>query len=74
MTLSKCSDRYVVHELLTETDTKTACSPEELHYNEAVGQDIVCDQDGFWRAFTKDRGFFGDIIADAGPIQHRGTS
>jgi ribonuclease Z len=71
MTSTRTSDHYVVHELLTPVDLKTPCEPLEImHSSEHVGRDIQCDEDGFWRTFTKSE--MGDVVVDAGPIEHRG--
>ncbi|KAK0197346.1 beta-lactamase-like protein [Armillaria mellea] len=70
MTLSRSSDKYVVHELLTPEDTVTPCTTEDLHSNEAPGRDVV-SEDGFWPEITKGPGFYGDVYVDAGPIAHR---
>ncbi|SJL00153.1 uncharacterized protein ARMOST_03465 [Armillaria ostoyae] len=70
MTLSRSSDKYVVHELLTPEDTVTPCATEDLHSSEAPGRDIV-SEDGFWPEITKGPGFYGDVCVDAGPIAHR---
>ncbi len=72
MTLSRSSDKYVVHELLTPEDTVTLCTTEDLHSSEAPGRDIV-SEDGFWPEITKGPGFYGDVCVDAGPIAHRGA-
>lgn len=71
MTFSRTADRYAVHELLTSEDALTPCTPSEiLHSSENVGQDILCDEHGFWKEFTGS--IRGDILVDAGPIEHRG--
>jgi ribonuclease Z len=72
MTLSRCSDRFVVHELLTPEDAVTNCTPDSLHFNEAPGRDIICSEDGLWREVLRESSAFGDIVVDAGPIMHRG--
>jgi ribonuclease Z len=75
MTLTRTSDTYIVHELLTQDDELTPCDPPELmHSSEVSGKDIRCSpEDGFWRAFTRGSGVFGNVVVDAGPISHRGT-
>lgn len=73
MTLTKTADPYVVHELLKPGDPTTPCHPAEvLHSSEHAGQDIYCDDDGFWRSITQSPGAFGPVYMDAGPILHRG--
>lgn len=73
MTLSNTSDKYVVHELLNAEDEVTPCDPSDvLHSSELPGRDILCSEDGFWKAFTHASGVFGDVFMDAGPISHRG--
>ncbi|KAG0705215.1 beta-lactamase-like protein [Suillus ampliporus] len=71
MTLTHTGERYVVHELLTSTDTPTSCDPAVLHQSECPGQDFLCDDDGFWRGVTSGTGYWGDVVVDAGPILHR---
>lgn len=50
------------------------CIGEELPVNEAVGEDIRCDEDGVWRGVVKEgngkngRGW----AVSAGPLEHRG--
>ncbi|KAJ3742062.1 beta-lactamase-like protein [Lentinula detonsa] len=72
MTLSRMSDKYVVHELLAPTDQVTSCEPEVMHANEVAGEDIFCStEDGLWRGVTQGQGIFGPVVVDAGPIVHR---
>ncbi|RDB24166.1 Ribonuclease Z [Hypsizygus marmoreus] len=82
MTLTRTSDTYVVHELVTVEDTRTPCfvaddatnnvlDVEVMHCNETPGLDILCSPDGFWEGLTRARGAFGDVFVDAGPISHR---
>jgi ribonuclease Z len=71
MTFSRTADRYAVHELLTPEDPVTPCEPPEiLHSSENVGEDILCDEHGFWKEFTGS--IRADVLVDAGPIEHRG--
>jgi ribonuclease Z len=71
MTFSRTADRYAVHELLTPEDIATPCDPPEiLHSSENVGEDILCDERGFWREFAAS--VRTDVVVDAGPIKHRG--
>ena len=83
MTLTRTSETYAVHELLTAHDSLTPCLPASqtgdnvrdqdlMHANETVGTDILCTHDSFWKAFTKSQATFGDVVVDAGPISHRG--
>jgi ribonuclease Z len=77
MTESKTNDRYVVHELLKKNESPSApCTPEALHPSEDSGMDVCCDEDGFWKEFTRVEGRHGrqTIVVDAGPIAHRGGS
>ncbi|TFK72562.1 hypothetical protein BDN72DRAFT_836127 [Pluteus cervinus] len=71
MTFSRCSENYVVHELLAPTDSPTSCELGVLHINELPGQDIFCSEDGFWRNITNSSGYYGPVSVDAGPIAHR---
>lgn len=71
MTLTHTGERYVVHELLTPSDTPTSCDPAVLHPSECPGQNFLCDSDGFWKGVTSGTGYWGEVIVDAGPILHR---
>ncbi|KAF8163012.1 beta-lactamase-like protein [Crassisporium funariophilum] len=85
MTLTGTADKYVVHELLTETDSVTPCDdatdvpnalsislPNVMHSSETVGLDIrASPEDGLWRAVTQGTGRMSEIVVDAGPIHHR---
>jgi ribonuclease Z len=85
MTLTRTSDNYVVHELLTAEDTATPCDPSPinsassiaepnmLHCNEVAGHDIRASPDGLWRAIAQGNGKISKIVVDAGPIHHRGN-
>jgi ribonuclease Z len=84
MTLTKTSDNYAVHELLTPEDVATPCDsspinsvssiaePNTLHCNEIAGLDIRASPDGLWRAISQGNGKISEIAVDAGPIHHRG--
>ena len=72
MTFTKTADTYAVHELLTPQCPRTPCDATFLHSSECLGLDFVCDEQGFWKAFTGARWRLGDIEVDAGPISHRG--
>jgi ribonuclease Z len=72
MTLTHTGERYVVHELLTPSDTPTSCNPAVLHPSECPGQNFLCDDDGFWKGVTSGTGYYGEVVVDAGPILHRG--
>lgn len=85
MTLTRTSDTYIVHELVTTKDILTPCFPADnvvenvreqdfMHGSEMAGLDIGCTPDGFWKGVLKSRGAFGEVIVDAGPISHRGQS
>ncbi|KAJ3770998.1 beta-lactamase-like protein [Lentinula raphanica] len=72
MTLTRMADKYVVHELLTPTDPVTSCESDDMHVNEAAGENIVCStEDGLWRNVTQGKGILGPVVVDAGPIVHR---
>lgn len=89
MTLTRTSDKYVVHELLRSQDQVTPCVPRPsadpitalhtsepniLHPSELVGLDICPSPDGFWREITQANGVLSPIVVDAGSILHRGAS
>jgi ribonuclease Z len=86
MTLTRTSDKYVVHELLTAEDTITPCDlpsssststisePNVLHSSEVAGLNIMPSPDGLWRAVTYGKGTMSDIVVDVGPVRHRGMS
>lgn len=84
MTFTNTADNYTVHELLSENDPVTPCDHADplhavsrfaiaeqniLHVNEVEGKDIRASADGSWKNITGD---LGDIIVNAGPIEHRG--
>ncbi|KAF5376535.1 hypothetical protein D9757_008283 [Collybiopsis confluens] len=72
MTFTKTADKYVVHELLTPTDGVTSCEPLVMHGSEIPGQDILCSSsNGLWKDVTQQKGVFGTLAVDAGPILHR---
>lgn len=69
------SGAYAVHELLHgDTRPSVGCAEDDLHPNEAVGQDIPVDKDGVWRSvLAEGNGKNGKGWAvRAGPIEHRG--
>lgn len=66
-----------MHELLEPGDKPSVdCVGEELPVNEAVGEDIMCVEDGVWRDILRQgngksgRGWG----VSAGPLEHRGES
>lgn len=84
MTFTNTADNYTVHELLSENDPVTPCDHADplhavsrfaiaeqniLHVNEVEGKDIRASADGSWKNITGD---LGDIVVNAGPIEHRG--
>lgn len=89
MTLTRSSDKYIVHELLTSEDSITPCDPPPaeagtassfyisetnvIHPSELVGSDIRASPDGFWRSIATGYGVSSPIVVDAGPILHRGA-
>lgn len=89
MTLTRTSDKYVVHELLTTGDIITPCDlptsvslsnstisePNVMHSSEVAGLDIRSSpDDGSWHAVAYGKGIMSEIVADVGPVLHRGTS
>lgn len=85
MTLTRTSEKYVVHELLTAEDIITPCdlpssnaTTSELnvmHSSEVAGLDITpSPEDGLWRAVTYGKGTMSEIVVDVGPVLHRGMS
>lgn len=74
-TYTRTADSYAVHELLRPGEDVTPCEPPDVrHGSEAVGRDILCDDDGFWRSFAEGSSGRGRICVHAGSIVHRGTS
>src|SRR6266404_123697 len=71
LTSTKTADRYAVHELLTRVDARTPCDISLLHDSEEPGQDMLCDEAGFWRDFVEGRSTRGSVIVCAGPLVHR---
>ncbi|KAG9318379.1 beta-lactamase-like protein [Chiua virens] len=71
MTLTKTAGTYAVHELLTPQCPRTPCDAASLHSSECPGEDLLCDEQGFWQAFTAAHGHLGDVVVDAGHISHR---
>jgi hypothetical protein len=89
MTLTRTSDKYVVHELLTAEHAITPCDlpnsvswsnstisePTVMHSSEVAGLNIrPSPEDGLWRAVTYGKGTMSEIIVDVGPVLHRGMS
>jgi ribonuclease Z len=77
MTLTRTSDRYVVHELLAPDDEATPCDPPEvMHSSENAGRDIRADANGFWKdiATTTTSRLRSKVVVDAGRIDHRGET
>jgi len=89
MTLTRTSDKYVVHELLTAEDIITPCDlptsvslsnsnisePTVMHSSEVAGLDIrPSPEDGLWRAVAYGKGTMSEIVVDVGPVHHRGRS
>jgi hypothetical protein len=73
LTRTRTADRYAVHELLAPADQRTPCNDDVLHESEEPGQDVPCDEDGFWRNFTEGRSARGAVYMCAGPLVHRGS-
>jgi len=83
------NDKYVVHELLSATDTITPCEAPSadatpantifqqnvMHPNEVAGQNhMASSEDGLWRSISLVTLLDEpSIVVDAGPIHHRGT-
>jgi ribonuclease Z len=87
MTFTNTADNYTVHELLSENDPVTPCDHADpvhpvsrfaiaeqniLHLNEVAGKNIRTSVDGSWKNITRGSGVLGDIVVNAGPIEHRG--
>ena len=69
------SGAYAVHELLhADTPPSVGCDEADLHPNEAVGMDILADDDQVWRSIlVEGNGKSGRGWAvQGGPIEHRG--
>lgn len=66
---------YAVHELVpTGAKTGIGCSAAELHINEAVGRDILANEEGVWEMIVDEhptKGSKGWMVS-AGPLVHRG--
>ncbi|KAF8803569.1 hypothetical protein BYT27DRAFT_7195411 [Phlegmacium glaucopus] len=86
MTLTRTSDKYVVHELLNAEDAITPCElptsislsnstisePTVMHSSEVAGLDIrPSPEDGLWRAVAYGKGTMSEIVVDVGPVLHR---
>ena len=98
LTHTHSQERYAVHELLTANEAPScpgdisthseigASEEDRLLENEALGKDIRCDSQGYWRGIVvKTTGAYGHggegssderigtgrIVVDAGPIDHR---
>ena len=89
MTLTRTSDKYVVHELLTAEHAITPCDlpnsvsssnstisePTVMHSSEVAGLNIrPSPEDGLRCAVTYGKGTMSEIIVDVGPVLHRGMS
>lgn len=87
LTHSHTATRYAVHELLAPGETQSVLAGAGTRTedgdgddipleNEALGQDVLCGPDGFWRGIASDAvagglKSGGRVVVDAGPIQHR---
>ncbi|EED82925.1 predicted protein [Postia placenta Mad-698-R] len=87
LTHSHTATRYAVHELLAPGETPSVLAGAGTRTedgdgddipleNEALGQDVLCGPDGFWRGIASDAvagglKSGGRVVVDAGPIQHR---
>ncbi|KAG8925066.1 hypothetical protein FRC02_009948 [Tulasnella sp. 418] len=69
ITQARLNGKYVVHELLTSSDSPYPCDSHLLHPNENPGRDIFASEDGTWPNFENAEG----LKIDAGPILHRIT-
>ncbi|KAH8111177.1 beta-lactamase-like protein [Phellopilus nigrolimitatus] len=67
MTRTELTERYVVHELLTPTDTPTSCDLLDMHHGESTGRNILSNSTGQWVDFAVAR----NIGIDAAPLNHR---
>lgn len=66
---------YAVHELIPLGDSPgVACGENDLHINEAVGQDVYANDDGVWPLIVDERPTKGGKgwMVSAGPLVHRG--
>jgi ribonuclease Z len=76
LTHTRSADQYCVHELLLsgEEPSTPGDATEHFHPSEEAGQDIHCDERGFWRRIVEQNlhGGKGCVVVDAGPIVHRG--
>ncbi|KAF9036768.1 beta-lactamase-like protein [Panaeolus papilionaceus] len=85
-TATRTAHKYVVHELLTSTDSITPCiptpegaypsalatQPDVMHPSECVGRDMRASEDGLWRSVIEAMGCAkSKVVVDAGPILHR---
>lgn len=66
---------YAVHELVPHgSDKGIGCSEAELHVNEAVGRDVLANEEGVWEMIVDERPTKGGKgwMVSAGPLVHRG--
>ncbi|PPR01219.1 hypothetical protein CVT24_006046, partial [Panaeolus cyanescens] len=86
LTATRTAHKYVVHELLTISDSMTPClptpdgaypsalatQPDIMHPSECVGRDIRASENGLWIGITEAMGCAkAKVVVDAGPILHR---
>ncbi|GMK53605.1 hypothetical protein CspeluHIS016_0101910 [Cutaneotrichosporon spelunceum] len=65
---------YAVHELVPPGSEKgVRCSEAELHVNEAVGRDVLANEEGVWEMIVDERPTKGSKgwMVSAGPLVHR---
>lgn len=66
---------YAVHELVPlGTEPGVGCAEAELHVNEAVGRDVLANEEGVWPTIVDERSSKGGKgwVVSAGPLVHRG--
>ena len=89
ITHSRSEFAYAAHELLFDGELPSVAADVQegqegvdeadvRSESECVGQDIWCDEQGFWKGIVdvtakQAHGLWGAVV-DAGPIQHRGMS
>ncbi|BEI90775.1 uncharacterized protein CcaverHIS019_0308450 [Cutaneotrichosporon cavernicola] len=74
LTKATLSGAYAVHELVPPGAEKGAgCSESELHVNEAVGRDVLANEEGVWEMIVDERSTKGTKgwMVSAGPLVHR---
>jgi ribonuclease Z len=68
---------YAVHEVVPAGETASCtCTAQDLHVNEAVGQDLYPNVEGVWENIVDEALYKGQKgwSVSAGPLVHRGES